>query len=973
MSDLLRFHTPRNPEVISREYFNKIAIDSHPASFRSDRFTAWLKLCAKTDYLGLTQQFASFLKSEESVTSIDDFKEDVPALLKALLIKGKNITTEGIIQCIERAKLQNQESSIHEAITRTSDTLLAAVFLKKAGSIKGISHQDIIKLLVLVDGITNLKKESVQTNLSEYLSRPIMLPPCFFRLNPCSKKIENRETFFQIDQKSELRTALITQKKDGDCNCIPDDKCVEQNPCCATVMPYVTDLMVVREEVRCYVAGELSYIENILMGESRTRKHRHLERSEDYVEQANEISNYTEKDHQATEKFSLQKEPAETVKQDLALDAGVTYTAKYGTAEAGTSLTTNLNASYDWSKSTAQKIAQDYSKDVVDRSLTKVEEKMRKLVTQKRIIETEEKNKHVFNNTSTGIGGTENISGQYFYVNKRSLAQVFNYGKRLLCDILVPEPSELYKRLLEKQFDFKLVAPVKPAVLPQDIKSDNYLPLVLQYGVTDFEFPPETQKKVVISFKGGRGHETRKWNGYFWVWTGSGSGNDDGPKNFIIPDGYVTEKMETSFGGVDANLHGLDFSIYLILANLSLSYGTNISSVGSIVLPPLEGSQSVAASYLNMRGYSLDLIITFKLKAEALLKWQLSIYNKIMEAYEKQKKDYDDAYNKAVAEFEAAKAVKHNRNPFLNRETERIELKQMAISYISCKFYDEMNAMKNKVKPCGFPQMDLEEAEREGRWVQFFEQAFEWPLMTYLFYPYYWSRKCTWEDKMKEESDDMIFEKFLQSGFAKLQIPVRPGFEHQIQHFLAFGEIWEDNDTPPLPGDPYYVSMAQEIREERGNFNADRLGSLKFTRDTAPNVPNNTVTLTDTTAYYWNFGTPAIPATLGPPPTPAIPAIPSGLNQLNIDSDLDREIIIDCKVYRIVSIAETNPLDLSHTIWTITLDRDYEGDNFQNMKWSTGAVYIGAPWEFTTPTQLVWLRGKAKCLPCLPLKCEEPQ
>ena len=83
-------------------------------------------------------------------------------------------------------------------------------------------------------------------------------------------------------------------------------------------------------------------------------------------------------------------------------------------------------------------------------------------------------------------------------------------------------------------------------------------------------------------------------------------------------------------------------------------------------------------------------------------------------------------------------------------------------------------------------------------------------------------------------------------------------------------------------------------------------------------------TETDTSGYYWNNHN------------------PGAVNQLNIDADINREIIIDCKVYRIVSIVETNPpanpvavgtpaVMVGHTTWIITVDRAYEGADFNNM------------------------------------------
>ena len=945
MSELLRFHTPRNPEAISKENFNLIAIDSHPAKYRSDHFIKWLRICSSRDYAVLKQQMTSFLKSKDSITSINDYKDDASHFLESALSKGENITEEDIIKLLREGKFLKEQRLLFDAITRTSDTLLALVFLNNTSCVKDINYQDILKLLFYVDHIASQPKQTLQINLKDYLGKQIMLPPCYFHLNPCSKKIESKESFFLLDDTPQPpREPLYSNgciEIISRCECVPDDNCVPQNPCCATITPYITDLMVVREEVTCYVPGELSYIENILTGEDRTREHRHLERTEEYVEQEKEISNYVERDTQQTERFALKKETDETIKQDLALDAGVTYTAKYGTAVAGTSLSTNFSASYDWSKSITRKVARDYSKDIINRALTKVEEKMRELVTRKYITETEEKNKHGFNNTQ----GDDNISGQYFYVNKVSRAQVFNYGKRMVCDILVPEPSELYKRLLAKQFKFDLTEPVEPTETPETITVDNYRDLMQKYGLKDCESPPDMNKSYSMHIEAVNCEKPNKKPGQIY--------RTD--LKIIVPPDYITESMSCKeFVLIWWKKGGISWS--LGLGGQSLYHSKNHSEAGEtcryfIKLDPLEGEQPLTFQTFDVTRYDILLTVNYVLKEEVLLKWKTGIYDKIIEVYERQKKEYDEAYNKALEEFENNnKAAKYNRNPFLNRETERIALKQMAISYISCSFYDEMNAMKHKVRPCGFPQMDLEETEKEGHWVQFFEQAFEWPLMTYLFYPYFWGRKCTWVDKMKEEAADPIFEKFLQSGFAKLQVPVRPGFEELIEYFLGSGDIWEDSDAPPLPGVPYYVSMAQEIREERGNFYADREGTLAYDSSVAKNI----FTLTEDTKHNWYN-------------------INNVITQQNIKADIDREIIIDCKVYRIISITETSPPHPDHRTWIITIDRDYEGEEqqFKSMKWSTGAVYIGAPWEFITPTQLVWLGGKAKCLPCYPIECKE--
>ena len=100
----------------------------------------------------------------------------------------------------------------------------------------------------------------------------------------------------------------------------------------------------------------------------------------------------------------------------------------------------------------------------------------------------------------------------------------------------------------------------------------------------------------------------------------------------------------------------------------------------------------------------------------------------------------------------------------------------------------------------------------------FFEQAFEWNQMTYLFYDYYWARKREWVNVLKRKDNGPLFEKFLQAGAARVLLPVRPAYTKALLHFLASGgEIWEGEDVP-TPNDPLYVSIVDEIKEADGLF-----------------------------------------------------------------------------------------------------------------------------------------------------------
>ena len=118
----------------------------------------------------------------------------------------------------------------------------------------------------------------------------------------------------------------------------------------------------------------------------------------------------------------------------------------------------------------------------------------------------------------------------------------------------------------------------------------------------------------------------------------------------------------------------------------------------------------------------------------------------------------------------------------------------------------------------GYPEFDVDEAMDEGGYVQFFEQAFEWEQMTYLFYPYFWIDKPSWPDRVNLQSADVVFAAFLRAGYARVLVPVTPAYRHAVLYFLnSGGQIWNGSD-PPTIDDPLYVSIVDELEgapEER--------------------------------------------------------------------------------------------------------------------------------------------------------------
>ena len=114
--------------------------------------------------------------------------------------------------------------------------------------------------------------------------------------------------------------------------------------------------------------------------------------------------------------------------------------------------------------------------------------------------------------------------------------------------------------------------------------------------------------------------------------------------------------------------------------------------------------------------------------------------------------------------------VIHGQNPATNREIERTELKKWCVKLlVDTWLFGSFDATKQtKDDP---PDFDLVDAVNEGKTVQFFEQAFEWENLTYLFYPYFWGRQDQWLHKLTTFDTDPLFTQFLQAGSARGYCP----------------------------------------------------------------------------------------------------------------------------------------------------------------------------------------------------------
>ena len=641
-------------------------------------------------------------------------------------------------------------------------------------------------------GKATLRNGTTAELINAILASPVLLPASVLR-SRCSANCHDRGAV-------EIPRPPVSPegRHEQPCQCTCDESCHDPSSHCICLTTYISDLFIIKEELARFEEGDVADIENVLAGEMKVRRHRYLYRTEDSRESEEETISSDERDHQASEKFSLQEEVRSTIESKVGIDAGVTATLKYGPVST---ITPHANVTANFSKSQAENIARAYAKEIVDRSVTKVQEKVRRVQVSKVISELEERNKHSINNAEAGAG---HRAGLYYWVNRVSHAQVFNYGKHMMFDAILPEPAALFKKLYDEKFrrDQAKGEPTKPVETTAAITRTTYGSLLSKYAIasTDELQPPDPATAIQVAFSQNVAEpESSKTMGF--------SSNEF--KTAEIPKGYKAIRMEFDVRANSGHPKGTDdkdevaISVHVgdvVLLQQSLnefyaaehnqSLPLNMAAWSASGTRPMNGEEgviTVALAGISSMAFAVSgtVSITCELKTEAFEKWQMTIYNEIMADYHRRL----DAYNASSDRGDQLIQIK-GRNPFLNREIERNEIKRHVIALLLCNYFNGIGSMVERVAPCGYPEIDFAKLERDSPIIQFFEQVFEWEYVNYLFYHSMWARKCKWPELIDEDSGDPLFDKFLMAGAARVQVPIRNGMEEYFAWFLKTGQIW---------------------------------------------------------------------------------------------------------------------------------------------------------------------------------------
>ena len=197
MSELLKKFAVRAALPLTPKQIDSIGFKSHPDLLQSNRYKAWLKICESERYTDLEKLMKEFLEGNEPIRSLNQITPELKKLIEFANYNGFEFTKEEFLSQVDLNKLsiefkkteERSDSSFINIYSNFADQLIAEAIVTSSTKKNNIDKQAILKTLILIEKIYILRKEKVDINIERLYAKPIILPPCFFKLDPCKKAI----------------------------------------------------------------------------------------------------------------------------------------------------------------------------------------------------------------------------------------------------------------------------------------------------------------------------------------------------------------------------------------------------------------------------------------------------------------------------------------------------------------------------------------------------------------------------------------------------------------------------------------------------------------------------------------------------------------------------------------------------------------------------------------------------------------
>ncbi len=584
--------------------------------------------------------------------------------------------------------------------------------------------------------------------------------------------------------------------------------------------PGFADLFITREEWNRYEAGEIASIENVLGRETKSRVHLLVNETSQTttVEQAS--SKTTEQDNTTTDNTQLQQQSSSDISIAAHVDAQVDVSGQYGP----TQIQAHAGGSLDFSASASNQRASTQSHETVARALTRIVQSTREVRTTSTRTRSKDRELHKLDNSQ----GADPVVGIYRWVDQIQRVELDRYPHRFLMEFELPEPGAFTRWLHRNDTARRLVnqppvpftqdgTPNGPPITPDAIDPTNLPGWLARYRAAGGRpSPPGIQAvaaNVTIPETSGSGSIDRKPLGF------------KSDTSIAVPNGYYAVSWQASVlaNGIGDTSDHNKFESPVAVVHVSVGSGppqkleandvnagiaaTMSGDVGGIS----QGDIPIAVEGESFDGLSVNVVVTCQQLGTLLPQWQLESFDLLAGAYN----NLLAAYNDELAQLSVdQRNVVDESSPAQNQRTILDELKRQVIEMLTGKTFTGRPAIQWDDTGVVAPSTNLGEAVKVSPEIQFLEQAFEWETLSYVLYPYYWAAAARWPDLSAIQGNDEEFARFLRAGSARVVLPARPGFEDQVNFYLKYGIIWGGGPVP-APGDPDYLSIADEIRAQQ--------------------------------------------------------------------------------------------------------------------------------------------------------------
>lgn len=572
------------------------------------------------------------------------------------------------------------------------------------------------------------------------------------------------------------------------------------------------------ERIEMYSAGvqkgELVFTVPMAPGETITISHKEWSTSsrefEDIVQDF--FESYSEKG--VAEKSDASMSSENETRRSTAINFGASLSGSY----AGVTLTTTLGIANTKDERQSVKQSAQKSREVTEKASARTRQEHKVSVKIETKSGTEDRSAKTITNDSLNA-----IRIDYSRMMRKWRTDLFRYGLRLTYDIAIPIPGvriwALHQRVAE--IEKTLRTPFVFGLQPGDLTDANWTAKAIEFGAPVGVVPPPPLETLQVAPPAAM---------IDFIPEDQSDITRFGKIDFEVPAGYWLDRAAATAHVA----HWPTWSWTWLNGSSSgnMSTGVFFGDLSELRMKQA-GPMAAAYAYRGISFATLQLALTFRRTPESAEAWQRAAWAAIKASAEARQQEME---MRLQGERDRLWRLLNGKDTLSLRRLEREELLRLVMQWLlgpdhpvvaspgggptppgqetlSRVLANEVAFQSSPTEPPAPTYSPTLRGVSDDAWygsvsfgefVKFVHQAIEWENILYFLYPYFWGSEAIGHDKMLFEHSDPEHERFLRAGYARVVLPVRPGFEEDFTNLMESGSLGKDSTHP-------YMTVAEDI------------------------------------------------------------------------------------------------------------------------------------------------------------------